>query len=970
MTTDAGFRAQRLAKLQRLQELRAKRDALIAQDPGGSRRTLVEQYPTALDFAERFDLRTKRTPALEVISQKMREVVTNPDGRLVLSMPPQEGKLLCGTIPLMSIRGDGEVASPAGFRTMAEIEVGDYVFHPSGKPVQVIAKTERQDDRPLYRVTTSDGRSVIADEQHVWTVQDRRRQKSRGPAGARERYMEWENLTTAEILERGLLREKPRQRPNGSWVKANALRLPRQEAVQTADVELPIEPYLFGLWLADGTVGQGHITEGVADADELADNIEAAGGALVYARTPVVTYGGGQAVKIGFAIGKKWRRAGGFADLARQLGVLDNKHIPDLYLTAGTEQRLALLQGLLDGDGAISSNGNTSRVEYSTAIPELAEQVLFLVRSLGWRATLKDSKATLDGVEKKRRHRVTFTPVQGEYPPFRLKRKADRVQVDKSRGDERHVVTIDSIERVENGSGYCIQVASEDGLFLAGRDLVATHNSTITRWLITWLLCENPDRRIVYASFAQSLARTAGRDVRNKLKEHPELCLPLDMSHRDATDWGIAGRAGGLYSVGVGGALTGRPADCMIIDDPLRGAVDADSPLVRDRLMEWWSSTSRTRLAPGAPVLVIQTRWHESDLAGQLIEQGWPYLNIPALADGQTEDALEREPGEWLISARGRTTQDWEAVRTDVGERTFAALYQGRPAPLEGGIFRYEWFDAHRIPEDKRPALQQVVVGVDPADTGKGDAAGILVAGTTAAGKIVFTADLSGQLSQAQWARQACLAWIRHGAARIVQEHNLGMRTSIPDAWALLYRQAQALADVPDEKLINGDGSRPPYAAELLVERGDHQAAETRELGLLLKDFRAILDAGPSGPRVVSITPKQSKRVRAESVAGAFETGRACILGRLPKLEHEGATWQEGQKSPNRIDTLAMLTTHLETQRGQARIRRAKSSPALPAATGTDGAPARVRNAGGNVRDISTARRFRMAPLPPNDVRG
>jgi phage terminase large subunit-like protein len=84
---------------------------------------------------------------------------------------------------------------------------------------------------------------------------------------------------------------------------------------------------------------------------------------------------------------------------------------------------------------------------------------------------------------------------------------------------------------------------------------------------------------------------------------------------------------------------------------------------------------------------------------------------------------------------------------------------------------------------------------VDPADTGKGDAAGILVAGVTPGGQIVFVADESAQLSQAQWARKACLAWIRHGASRIVQEHNLGMRTSIPDAWALLYRQATALAD-------------------------------------------------------------------------------------------------------------------------------------------------------------------------------
>jgi hypothetical protein len=498
--------------------------------------------------------------------------------------------------------------------------------------------------------------------------------------------------------------------------------------------------------------------------------------------------------------------------------------------------------------------------------------------------------------------------------------------------------------------------------------------TVLTRWLITRMLTADPDRRIVYSSFAMTPARATGREVRNILRTHPELCLPLDKSHQDATDWGIAGHRGGLYSVGVGGALTGRPADCMIIDDPLRGQADADSPLVRDRLMEWWSSTSRTRFGRGAPVLVIQTRWHEEDMAGKFIEAGWPYINIPALADGVTEDALEREPGEWLISARGRTAKDWEATRDEVGERTFAALYQGRPAPLEGGIFKYDWFNTHRIPEDKRPALSNIVVGVDPADTGKGDAAGILVAGTTGSGKIVFIADLSGQLSQAQWARKACIAWITYGANRIVQEHNLGMRTSIPDAWNRLRRQAQALADVPQDKLINGDDSRPAYAMENLRDLGDaHRSdSELKELWSILPVFRQILDAGESGPRVVSITPKQSKRIRAESVAGAFETGRAVMLGdtNTRKLEYEAATWLEGQKSPNRIDVMAMLTTHLEAQRGAVKVSRAGvggASSTQDGASVTSLTAARLQR---RSTDALTQRAARMAPLPPNDPRG
>lgn len=443
--------------------------------------------------------------------------------------------------------------------------------------------------------------------------------------------------------------------------------------------------------------------------------------------------------------------------------------------------------------------------------------------------------------------------------------------------------------------------------------------TTLIRWLITWMLVQDPDRRIVFASFAQSLARQTGREVRNKLQTHPELALPLDQSHRDATDWAIAGKQGGLYSVGVGGALTGRPADAMIIDDPLRGQADADSDITRSNLHEWWESVARTRLAPGAMALCIQTRWHEDDLAGRLVSEGWPLVNIPALADGRTEDALDRPAGEWLVSARGRSPQDWESTRKDVGERTFAALYQGRPAPLEGGIFKREWFNTHRL--SQRPELDPVAVGVDPADTGTGDAAGILVAGVTPAGQIVFVADESAQLSQAQWARRACLAWIRHGAARIVQEHNLGMRTSIPDAWDLLYRQATALAVSAEQG--GTDLEVVTRAQTAMLKAGDQKGSNRAQLGELQELYRDVLDHGESGPRVVSVTPRQSKRVRAESVAGAFETGRAVMLGELKALEHEACTWQEGQKSPNRIDTLAMLTMHLESVRGKARIARA-----------------------------------------------
>lgn len=319
--------------------------------------------------------------------------------------------------------------------------------------------------------------------------------------------------------------------------------------------------------------------------------------------------------------------------------------------------------------------------------------------------------------------------------------------------------------------------------------------TSTNRALCVWLLADNPDRRVVFASYAAALARSSGRAVRDMIRTHGDMLgLAVDDSHADASDWQIAGHDGGIRAVGVGGSLTGVPADVLIVDDPLRNQQDADSIAVRGALHDWWSAVARTRLAPGAPVVVVQTRWHEDDLAGRLLGDGWPLVNIPALADGDTPDALGRPAGTWLESARGRTTSDWERTRHDVGERTFAALYQGRPAPLEGGIFRLEWIDAHRA--DQAPAeLVATTVAIDPADTGQGDAAGILVGSRTGDGLIWVRADLSGQLSQGEWARRACLAAVRFGADTILQESNLGMGRSLRDAWSVIRRQAAALVE-------------------------------------------------------------------------------------------------------------------------------------------------------------------------------
>jgi predicted phage terminase large subunit-like protein len=217
-----------------------------------------------------------------------------------------------------------------------------------------------------------------------------------------------------------------------------------------------------------------------------------------------------------------------------------------------------------------------------------------------------------------------------------------------------------------------------------------------------WLLTRNPDLRIAIVSYEMGVARRWGRAIRNDIAEHPELGLVVRADTSAAHEWQLDGHRGGVYSVGIGGALTGRPVDVLLVDDPLKGRKEADSATFRNACKDFYTDTARTRLAPDALQIIIQTRWHEDDLSGWLLSgpsgSEWRYINVPAQAE-TSDDPLGRAPGEYLVSARGRTPDDWEATKRDVGARTWAALYQGRPAPAEGGLFKrshWRWYNAPR----------------------------------------------------------------------------------------------------------------------------------------------------------------------------------------------------------------------------------------------------------------------------------
>ena len=166
---------------------------------------------------------------------------------------------------------------------------------------------------------------------------------------------------------------------------------------------------------------------------------------------------------------------------------------------------------------------------------------------------------------------------------------------------------------------------------------------------------------------------------------------------------------GGIYAIGIGGGLTGHPSDFGTIDDPVKDIQAAESELRVQQQMDWYQTTFRPRLAPWAPVIITTTRWADNDLAGQLIEKAeqdknagvkdfddWEVVNISAQADhdpakGET-DILGRQPGEFMLSARGRTQAEWQATKNATPPRYWSCMYQGNPTPGTGTILLREWW--------------------------------------------------------------------------------------------------------------------------------------------------------------------------------------------------------------------------------------------------------------------------------------
>lgn len=218
----------------------------------------------------------------------------------------------------------------------------------------------------------------------------------------------------------------------------------------------------------------------------------------------------------------------------------------------------------------------------------------------------------------------------------------------------------------------------------------------VSRWFPAWFLGTYPDRRVILASYEANFAASWGAKARGVLAKHgPEVFgVHLNPSASAADAWLLRDHEGGMWTAGVGGAITGKGAELLIVDDPVKNHEEAASQTYRNKTWEWWRTTARTRVEPGGSIIVVQTRWHEDDLTGRLLEaqrsgegEAWEQIVLPCRAEAN--DPLGRPEGAALWPERWPLAS---LTPSHFGSYTWAALYQQRPSPAGGGLFKRESF--------------------------------------------------------------------------------------------------------------------------------------------------------------------------------------------------------------------------------------------------------------------------------------
>lgn len=559
-----------------------------------------------------------------------------------VELPPRHAKLVADSTPILT---------PDGWRTHGALRVGDFVYAPDGSPTRVRYVTEKGE--ATLAVRFADGEVIRVNPGHRWRIHDRKRHAFRV-------------LETHEIIAAGLHYGSKRDgSPRCRFLVETA------RAVRGGDVALPIDPYIFGLWLGDGSTGNGRITGAAADVEHHKAEAIARGyrigAANVHPTTGVHTF---------CVLGMRIRSVVG-----------DGKFIPDLYYRATEDQRRELLRGLVDSDGCVDPSG---RCRFINTNRRLVDDAVRLVSSLGYRCTVEHRAPRVRPYpfnNCKDHWCVSWTPTDGAQPA-RLPRKDIR-----HRAIER-MRAIVAIIPCEPEQGHCIEVDHASHCYLVGDRLVPTHNTTTGLHGLGWRLFRDPTLTNAFATYADDYAMSRSRIARAVTRAGG---VPLDKSMANLHEWRTTYGGGAIFR-GYMGAWTGQGIDGVaLIDDPYKDRAAAESKKIRENVWEWFNDVLWLRLEPPAGVgtkpgscIIQHTRWHEDDLIGRLLKgkfAGYQFerIHLPAICDSE-DDILGRSIGDALWPERF-PAEELHRIEASIGPYSWASLFQQNPRPRGADVF-------------------------------------------------------------------------------------------------------------------------------------------------------------------------------------------------------------------------------------------------------------------------------------------
>lgn len=608
---------------------------------------------------------------------RCREVAENPNGYLDL-WAREHYKML---------RLDEPVPTPSGWRRHGDLRPRDWVFGPDGEPTRVVATTPVFHDGEAFEIAFDDGSKIQAGAEHLWTVE----RISRRRVGAGRVGRETVTLSTREIS-------------SAQGRSGTRIAIPVAAPIRMPTAILPIPPYTLGAWLGDGHAADGRITCG---DPEVFEAIRAEGFDLSHdhrdspdAQTFTVY---------------------GLRPMLRALDLIDNKSapLPMDYLRGSIAQRLELLRGLMDSDGHVNTRGTATFVNKNNA---LAALVFDLAAGLG----MKPVKRAYDA-DHGRFYQVSFQ-TRADMAPFRIARKVARcMDTDKAR--RRFIVSVTPIAPTPMS---CIQVERPDGLYLVGRGMVTTHNSTI----ITFALSlqdiiashgDEPEPRydgrevtIGIFSFNRPAAKAFLRQIKYEFETNETLLSlfpdvlwqkPQKQSPKWSEDDGIIVKRKAnpkeatveAYGV-IDGMPTGKHYLIRVYDDLITKEAVTSPDMIQKVTTAWELSDNLG--TEGGVYRIIGTRYALFDTYATMMERGVPHRTKPCTSDG-SED--------WSKSVL-RSAEFLAAKRNLQGPYTFGAQMLLNPTADKAQGFKTEWL--RYWPASSFHNLN-IVILVDPASKKK-----------------------------------------------------------------------------------------------------------------------------------------------------------------------------------------------------------------------------------------------------------